>query len=401
MNNFLLLLATLGSFVAIAGCSNNAIIWRYPGASIVPDKTADGFELVQRCGPADKTAERLPTLSVFRRIEGETGRILAEQSTWARLDPQPDILFGWHTQFAIFDHDENLLELGRDLLNGGAVKSLHLPGTNNQLLRLYPSPVFAPPSSVSPFDVVAVNCDTMTAESFQIPEACSAIQLCGENVIIRNDSGLSCYALGGKELWHTASLPNERLSVEQEQSFSTEQAQRRSIGSQVATIARVHEHDGMVIVRDLSTGKMLLSHTVQDCEPIAAYSFGGATVLIGTRGSERMVQGQPVNELIWTWSVWGRDGSILANGIQPEWTSSVAFEGGPLARRVTAISNSDGTSAFIGCGKLGHLIVDAERVESLSNIPGQPVIIDGDIIVCRDENGHFAIDRKNSRFHGY
>lgn len=390
------MLTAFVSITLLAGCAT-PILWRHLGATIVRDETAPSFELVQRYGPADKSAEWGPVESVVRRIDGRTGQVISESRTWGRPEPQPDFVFGWNGEFVLYDYDRAVFVIGRDVLNSPRDKQVAIPsGTRAALLSCYQKPVVGPCSGADVVTLYSVDLRNAVARPVQIPQVADEVAVRGDLIILREKNALTAYSLNGVRLWREPTAGDERLYPDDLALVSPGVQSRVASRLIATTIGSVTSQNSGVIARRADTGAIEWQRQFTGVRPALALSLGPYIVFVGKREYERVVQGQKTTDFEERWWVWDQAGKEITTGTQPSWKSEYALRGGAPATRVGVAFDAGHSILLVGAGLDAALIRNGKVIRRLSDIPGEPLFLADDVLVCRGENSHFAVRLETS-----
>lgn len=387
-----MMLPVLASIALHLGCAA-PVLWRHPGSTIVRDETSRAFELVQRYGPADKSAEWGPVESIVRRIDGKSGRVVSENRTWGRPNPQPDFVFGWNGDFVLYDHDRAIFLRANDVLNGSQDRQITIAnGARVALLNYYPRPMVGPRTGNGTFKVWSIDLQNMVAQPIEISNAAGEIAVCNDLLIVQGSNSLTAYSLDGARVWQDTTVGNERLSVFDIGSSTRYGAGPRFQSPFLATTIGSHTStNSIVVLRRADSGRVEWRKDIESVTPSVAMALGPYIVFIGKREYESVVQGQRTSAYEARWWVWDGAGNEIAKGIEPAWKPEYAFRGGAAATSMNVAFDAPRNTIVVGCGLDAALIRDGKVVRRLTDVPGEPLILDDNVLVCRGESSHFAI----------
>jgi hypothetical protein len=391
--------------VLAGGCGGYPELWRYGGHTIIRDETCGAFELVQQYGPADKGGEWGPVESIIRRIDGRTGKVLGQNRKWGQPEPQPDWVFGWKGEFVLFDKEfltfrrsSNVLVAGKattpDLtLPGGMIRS----GTGWRPPRihlrcLYPNPLVGPIQSEEPFVVYSVDLDRMRRAEIAIPQSADEVDVFGDILVVKRANSLTAYSLQGARMWTVAGLDGEHLPSHYLPGW-VDQGTDRWVDSPlfITTHGSRIDRDGGVVARRASDGGVAWTKGIEIASPSLAAALGPHVIFVGSREYPTVIQGQPSSLYESHWWVLDQAGNEIATGVEPAWKAEYAFRGGAAATRVGFAYDARRSTLVVGAGLDAALIRDGKVIKRLTGIPGEPLFLDDDVLVCRGETSHFAV----------
>jgi hypothetical protein len=410
--------------IVAGGCGGHPELWRHGGHTIVRDDT-EPFELIQQYGPADKSANWGPMETIVRRIDGRTGKVLSQNRTWGRPEPQPDVVFGWKGEFVLFDADlvtfrratnvfagaeaVNPVEAGLEVASlntasgPGPRHDLTLPGGRTWhgtgwlsarlcLRRLYPDPLVGPIRSEKPFVVYSVDLDRMHAAEIAIPQPADEADAFDDILVVKHAESLTAYSLQGARLWRVSALDGEHLPSHNLPGWVDQGADRRA-GSPlfITTRGSPTERDSTVFARRASDGAVAWTKNIDGASPKRATSNGPYVIFVGSREYPTVIQGQPGSRHESHWWVWDQAGNEIAAGVEPAWKVEYAFQGGAAATRVGIAFDAKRSTLVVGTGLDAVLVRDGKVVRRLTGIPGEPLFLNENVLVCRDETSHFAV----------
>lgn len=411
--------------ILVCGCGGRATLWRHAGHTIIQDETCVEFQLVQRSGPTDKAGEWSPRPCIVRRIDGRTGEILAESRTWGRPEPQPDVVFGWKGQFVLFDADRVIFRRCTDVFaadrpeepanaapQGASANTvtqsiakydLRLPGGEERLtdgwqaarvrlMRCYPSPLVGPIRADGSFIIHNVNLDRMQTTDITIRHAADEVEVFDDVLVVKQGDFLAGYSLRGERCWLVPALDGERLPAHNSPR-GVGQGSNRRIDSPlfITTCGGPTARNSTVIARRASDGGLVWKRELDAATPQRALALGPYVVFIGSHERSMTVQGQPTSDYESRWWLWDRAGNEIARGAEPAWKAVYALRGGYPAICIGVAFDRGQGRLVVGAGLDAVLVHGGEVVSRLHDIPGEPLLLDGDVLVCRGEDSHFAV----------
>jgi hypothetical protein len=261
-----------------------------------------------------------------------------------------------------------------------------------RLWRLYPTPLVGPLRSEGPFVVYSVDVDRMRAAEIAIPQPADEVDAFGDVLVVKQGESLTAYSLQGARVWEVSALDGEHVPSHNLPGWVDQGTDRRADRPLfITTRGSPIERNSAVIARRASDGGVAWTKDIELASPERASALGPYVVFVGSRKYPTVIQGQPASRYESHWWVWDQAGNEIATGVEASWKAEYAFRGGAAATRVGVAFVARRSTLVVGAGLDAALIRDGRVVKRLTGIPGEPLFLDDDVLVCRGETSHFAV----------